>query len=230
MTNIEKLLAVQEIDLRIAGIEREMRDIPRRKDEELTRVDRHKTALETALDARKAKQAEIKKLEIEVDSSREKIVKFRTQQFDIKTNKEFKAIETEIKAVEEAIRAFEDNEIVLMEALETIKTDILQKQNDLAGEEKVVLADVAALDRRVAELDRDIQANREMREAAAREITDREWLDRYDAVRTKRLTGVAKLEGGICGGCHMQLPPSAVHNVHRHDTITTCDYCGRLLH
>lgn len=230
MTNIEMLLAVQEYDIRIAEIDRELRDVPKRKDEELTRLDKHKESLEETNGALKAKQAEIGQLELEVESAKEKISKFRKQQLEIKTNKEFKAMEHEIKAVKDQILGLEDKELVLMEELEIIRSDVAQKQRDLTEEEKEVAADVEMLDGRAAGLDAERAQVAEKRGGAAGEISEREWLERYDRIREKRLNAVVKLEDGICSGCHMQLPPSAVHDVHKPDTITSCDYCGRLLY
>lgn len=230
VTNIEKLLAVQDVDLRIADIERELKDIPQRKDEELTRLEEHKQALDAATETLKAKEAEIHQLELEVDAAKAKIGKLRQQQLDLKTNKEFRAIEQEVATLERTIRGFEDDELVLMETLESLRGDVSVRQKALAEEEAAVASDVKALDHRAGELEGEIAGLREERDAAAAEIDDAIWLERYDAIRPSRGTGIVKLEGGICSGCHMKLPPSAVHDVHKSDTITTCDYCGRLLY
>ena len=38
------------------------------------------------------------------------------------------------------------------------------------------------------------------------------------------------LEDGVCGGCHMQLPPYVVHATKKHSSIVLCEYCGRILY
>ena len=229
MTNIEALLALQDHDMRVAEIRRELHDIPARKEFELKRLDEHKQALADAQEALKAKQSEIKQLEIEIETQRGKTAKFRQQQLDIKTNKEFKAIESEIKSVQRAISGLEDNELVLMEELESIQSDIAARKTDLEAEEAAVNADVKVFDERAAELEKECTVEEERRTEAAKAV-DPEWLERYDTIRVRRRNALVKLENGVCSGCHMQLPPAALHDTRNDKTMTACDYCGRLLY
>jgi uncharacterized protein len=226
---IQKLLIVQEHDMRMARTQQELRDIPVRKADEVRRLDEHKQALEEAQQRRKAKQSEIKQLELDVEGRAAKIAKFRQQQFDIKTNKEFKAIEVEIEAVEREIRGFEDKELTLMEAQESLKGDVSHREKDLAAEQDAVNADIKQLDVRATELEAELSEVLAHRGLATGDVNP-EWLQAYERIRHRRIDAVVRLDDGICGGCHMKLPPSAVHNVVRTDSITTCDYCGRLLY
>lgn len=229
MTNIERLLVVQSHDIRIAEIEREMRDIPARKNQDLTRLDTHMQALAAADEDLKANQAEIAQLELEVETSQGKITKFREQQLEIKTNKEFKAMEMEIKSVADKIQGFEDDTLELMETYESIKADVAQRQKDLAAERVAVDEDVRVLDERLSGLEAELKRTIDERNLSAEGI-DPEWIQHYDTIRTRRVESIVKLKDGICSGCHMQLPPSAVHAVLRHDAMTTCDYCARMLY
>ncbi|MEZ5140978.1 MAG: C4-type zinc ribbon domain-containing protein [Acidimicrobiales bacterium] len=42
---------------------------------------------------------------------------------------------------------------------------------------------------------------------------------------------VARLHGGACGGCHLQLPAAEVDRIKHlpEDQLATCEECGRLL-
>jgi len=229
VTNIEALLALQDHDMRVADIRRELHDLPARKKIELQRLDQHKKSLADAQEDLKAKQTEIKQLEIEIETQRGKISKFRQQQLDIKTNKEFKAIESEIKSVQRTIAGLEDKELGLMEELERIQQDIAARKTDLEAEDKAVAADVRVFDERAAELEQECKVEEERRAEAARDV-DPEWLERYDTIRVRRGNALVKLENGVCSGCHMQLPPAALHDTRNDKTMTTCDFCGRLLY
>ena len=72
---IEKLLVVQGHDVRIRAMEKEMRDIPARKEAEQARLEEHKAALAELGGELKAKQAAVKELELECDARRQKIDK-----------------------------------------------------------------------------------------------------------------------------------------------------------
>ena len=106
---IDKLLILQEKDIQIRQMSKELKDIPARKKEEEARLDGHRGAVAEAKEAMKAKQAGLKKSEGDAEALREKIRKLRQQQMELKTNKEFKTMEEEIKGVEAQILKLEDN-------------------------------------------------------------------------------------------------------------------------
>lgn len=226
---IEKLLIVQERDCRIRQMEKELKDIPARKKEELTRLDGHTKAVAEAKEQLKSKQAGLKALEGEADGKRGKVVKFRQQQMELKTNKEFKAMEDEIKGVGAEISAIEDQEIVVMEETEKARAEIAQKEVLLKEEDAAVQADVKALDARAAGLEKELAEMRAARAEAAKEVDSR-WLAYFDRVFKTRDKALVPLTEGICGGCHMKLPPAVVHEVRKHADMVTCGYCGRLLY
>ncbi len=229
MTNIEILLEVQQFDVKIARIEGEMRDIPARKDEELTRMDEHKKALEVANSNLQAKQAEIRQQELDVEALREKIKKLRTQQLDIKTNREYTAIEHEVTALNEKISGFEDKELVMMVEIDALKADVNTKEQELAEEKKFVDEDVILLDKRLEKMTKSLDDEKQKRALVAKDV-DPEWMERYDIIRSRKDSALVKLVDGTCRGCFMKLPPAAIHAIQQHDKMTFCDFCGRLLY
>lgn len=229
MSIIEQLLVVQEHDCRIRDINRELHDIPTRKDQEEERLQVHEEALVEAQGGVKSKQAEIKDLELEVTARREQITKLRQQQYDLKTNKEFKAMETEIQGVEKDISGLEDKELVLMEELETAKSAVRDKEGALEKERTMVAGDTSSLDERAAGITGDLATLEEKRKALAIEI-EKQWLVAYERVIARKDKALVPLQDGICGGCHMKLPPSIWHETKKQTSPVSCDYCGRMLY
>ena len=230
MSVIDEILAVQERDLKILKIEKGLEDIPARKENELTRLNEHKSALEVAEEALKHSQAKVKDLELDASTKKEQIGKLRAQQLQLKTNKEFKAMEFEIKAVEESIRGVEDQQLVLMEDVEGAVKEVAEKRRDLEIEEAAVNADIKVLDERSAVLKSDIEDVRSARESAASTV-NAEWLTRYESIfKSKKGPSLVQVKNGICGGCHMQLPPYVKHDARKQTSMLACDFCGRLLY
>jgi hypothetical protein len=211
-------------------MEKEIKDIPARKQREQSRLDEHKREVAQAELILKQKQAEIKKIEVECDSSREKIRKLRQQQFEIKTNKEFKALETEVGSAQAEISKCEDGELVMMQDVENARRELEAKRNALKQEESAILADVQAWQTRATQIEKELEELRLKRQTAATGI-DPEWMSTYKRIIRRRDKALVQLEpGGVCGGCHMQLPPYVVHEARRLTTIVTCDYCGRMVY
>ena len=229
MSIVQKILVLQEQDSRIREAGKELRDIPARKHEEETRLNEHRKALMDAQQGLKFSQAEIKKLELESEARREMIVKLRRQQLEIKTNKEFKAMEMEIETVEDAVTALEDQELALMEGLEKAKADVAERNEALKEEEAAVESDVRALDEHAAAIAAEIKEMQALREAGARDV-DPEWLDRYEKIFERKDKALVPLEDGVCGGCHMRVAPYIIHDAKKRTFMVTCDFCGRLVY
>jgi predicted nucleic acid-binding Zn-ribbon protein len=230
-TVIEKLLVVQDIDIRIRDIEQQLRDIPLRQEQEQSRLAEHKAALQTAEDKLKEARAEVNRLELESESRKAKIGKLRQQQLELKTNKEFKAMNAEIEGVEAEISQIEDRELELMQLVEEAHAGVAQRKADLDVEDKAVQADVQALQGRASELDQEVASARAERAIAVAEIPA-DWLSHYERLMSRgRDRALVPLEGGVCGGCHMKLPPSFHHATRRQDDeMVVCEYCSRLLY
>ena len=118
---LEALLVLQEKDRKIAKLYREIRDIPARKADIDKQLEGAKTKLNQAREVLKKITADLKQLEIEAAAHGEKILKYKQQQMEAKTNDQYRAFLQEIAAAEKLIAGLEDREIVLMEQMESSK-------------------------------------------------------------------------------------------------------------
>ena len=229
-TMIERLLLVQDRDRSIARLLRESKDIPARKQQLESRLQAHQDFLRKTQEELKKAQAGIKAVEVEVESRRQKIARFREQQTQIKKNEEFRALEHEISVVQAEIRAEEDKELEFMEQVEQNRALIAEREADLKKEDTRVREDQKVFDRRMEELQREVTALQADRKALAEHV-DAEWLGRYERIMAK--TGdfaLVPVEHGACGGCHMNLPPHLTHDARKGLNLVQCSYCSRLLY
>lgn len=227
---IEKLLVVQDIDIRIRDIEHKLRDIPARKQVELARLEQHKLAVAKAEEQVKGIQVEVKRLALEAESRQTKIAKLRQQQLELKTNREFKTMDGEIGMVEAEIKRLEDRELELMESIDAARRGVGEQVAALKKEDDAVQADIKVLDARAAELNGELSRCNAEREIAASDI-DAKWRAYYERVfHRKKDRALVPLEGGFCGGCHMKLPPSIAHATRKDGDMVVCEQCGRLLY
>lgn len=229
MSVIEQLLIVQEHDCKIREIKKEKAEIPEKKKEEEARLNKHKKALVEAEERLKAAQAEIKKLEIESNVRREKTTKLRQQQLEIKTNKEFKALDNEIAGIENEISKIENQWLLLLEEVDKAKSDVEEKKRALSEEEVIVQGDLQKFDKRVLEIEDELKELEIASESVAKEV-DPEWLKQYKRIFERKDKAVVPVESGVCGGCHMKLPVYVIHDVKKHTAMVICDFCGRLLY
>lgn len=227
---IEKLLLVQDHDQRILKFDKELADLPQRKAAAESMLGDHQKALVAAKDAVKSKQAEIKQAELEVESHREKIRKFREQQLQLKSNKEFRAMEDEIANVERNIKNREDQMLEIMEALDAAVGTAKQQEQALKQEEEVVKGEIKTMEDRAESVRQELARVKASRAQAAAEA-DPERLALYERLFTNKKDRVlVPVEHSACGGCHMKLPPYVCHEAKKQAVPVFCDFCGRMLY
>lgn len=227
---VEQLLLIQERDRRIAQLKHEKQRLPGAIAEVDNRIAQESARLEAVRNELKHLETERKKLEIDAESKRAQIVKYRTQLSLIKSNTEYQALLKEIAKAQEEINEVEDHELEFMEKSEQLQPALKEEQatlKELTGKaegEKQELRNLASnIEKELGEL----QADRERLSAQI----DADALSRYDRLmRSKGDAAIVPIRGGNCGGCHLQIPPQLVHDARHNSELTSCSYCGRILY
>lgn len=228
--SLEKLLTLQNCDRKIAQLAREETDLPARQQQIEARLEEHRVALHDAQEQLKKHGLTTKELEGEVEAARQQIAKYREQQFAVKSNTEYKALEHEIAATEKKVRGLEDRELEVMEVAEQLQAVVGDREKDLAAEEADVKQEIDKLSKRMAALAEQADKLKADR-PALREGIEPDWLSRYE--RVLKHVGdfaVVPVQSSSCGGCHMNLPPQIAHDARKGTVLTVCNYCGRILY
>ena len=227
---IEKLLLIQDHDLRIMKFEKELTDLPKRKASIESLLDEHRHTVTVAKDDVKARQSEIKQVELDVESHREKIQKFRGQQLQLKNNREFKAMDDEIASVEKSIREREDDILEVMEKLDAATTVVKDREQSLKQEEVSVRRELDAIGERGEAIKNELERVKASRDTLVKEA-DPVRLALYNRLFVnKRNKVLVPVEHAACGGCHMKLPPYVCHEAKKQTVPVFCDFCSRMLY
>ncbi|HRG54761.1 MAG TPA: C4-type zinc ribbon domain-containing protein [Lacunisphaera sp.] len=228
--DLSTLLALQESDTRRLGIEHQLQAAPREIAAVEARIAAEKAAIEAAKAEWHALESNKKLLEVEIKSAEGKAAKYRTQQLEVRKNDEYKALTHEIETTEAAIGGFEEEELKVMFAIDEAKKRFAAaeaglKQNISGHEGKIRI-----LREREAQLQAEHQAA-VAAVAAARPAVPASQLKIYDrvAIRPGHPVCVA-VNGGLCGGCHLKVPPHIVSAAKTGAEIATCDQCGRVVY
>jgi predicted nucleic acid-binding Zn-ribbon protein len=227
---IEQLLRVQACDVRIIRLQKELDDIPLRKKERESSIQGHHDAVARDRETIKSRQAAIKQLEIEIETHKAHIQKLREQQLQLKTNKEFKTMESEIAAIQTAISGLEDRALVIMEEIDETQKDLRLHNTELEKEQGIMQSDMRLIENRQAELLAELQQLKNQRSSLMGGIAP-DWMQHYERLfQNKKDAALVGVENGACSGCHMRLPPYLIHDARRQEGIVVCGYCGRMLY
>jgi predicted nucleic acid-binding Zn-ribbon protein len=230
LETVEKLLLVQDRDRRIAQLQMERMRIPEQVAAAEQRLKAESARLEGLRDEAKHIETERKKWEIDAESKRSQIAKYRTQLFQIKSNTEYQALLKEIAKVEREIDEIETHELEVMEKGDQLQPSVKTEQVTLKEVTAKVEAERADLQKRIAIIDEELKQVLAERERFAKGI-DPDALNRYERLmRSKNDYAIVPIRNGNCGGCHLNIPPQLAHNARHGTELTSCDYCGRILY
>ena len=229
--SLKKLLILQERDRKILKLTRESKDLPARIADIKEQLRDAQEALEEARDDQMRKTSSVKQIELDVESRNEHIRKLRTQQYEIKTNEGYRAIDHEIVTLRKLIRGLEDQELTLLEDIEKLNAIVELREAKLAEREAHVKDDLDMLDERMSKIGGKIDKLKVDRDELMNGI-EKSWLSRYTRIiqNRKDFALVPVEDATNCGGCHMQIPPQLVHDARKGNSMVPCSYCGRLLY
>jgi uncharacterized protein len=230
LETIEKLLILQDRDRKIRRTESELAHIEPERQILKAKAAGAQSELENAKHRIKQIETERKDLELEVEAKKELIVKYANQQFQTRKNEEYRALAHEIETCKAAIFKIEDQEIALMEQAEAAQKDVA-RANTAAGEARKLVDDqVAQLNAREENLKRELAELEQNREELASAVGE-DVRARYERlVRNKGDNVLVGVQHGVCGGCHMRLPPQLLVMCQAKKELVTCSNCGRILY
>jgi len=227
---IEKLLILQDRDQRIRQEQGELARIEPERQTLKVKAATAQADLENAKLRIKQIESARKELELEVEGKKQMIVRYANQQFQTRKNEEYRALQHEIDTCKEAIFQIENGEIELMEQAEAAQKEVLRATQAAKDARALVDDQVAQLDAREENLKKEL-AELEANRAELAAAVDESARDRYERlVRSKGENVVVGVEHGVCGGCHMKLPPQLLVTCQAEKELVGCSNCGRILY
>lgn len=227
---LEELIALQNVEMEIFKAEEGLKELPREVEEIDSIIQARKGALDAVdeeiamLEEKKAPlEAELKENQEILDASDARIKR-------IKTNKEFLALQREIDLAKKRKSDLEEQLLGIMDKVEkkALDKERIQKSFDA---DRVILDEKK--DKLLAQM-RELEAvlsEYQGKDEKLRASVDPALLSKYDRIKQgKRGLAVAPCNHGVCGGCHMHIPPQLYNELVKGDRMITCPTCQRMLY
>ncbi len=168
--------------------------------------------------------------ELDLKSMEAGINKLRLQMNQVKTNKEFSAIKTEIGGKEADKSVLEDEILNMMtkneemhQRYKSLENEIEHEQSELKELQKQVEADIKVIENEIAGL------KKKHDEYAA--MLDNDTLQQYNRlISHKDAVAVVSVVNGVCQGCFMSVTPQTLNQLMSGKDLTFCHSCGRILY
>lgn len=233
MSIIDDLEVLQTQDGLIRELEQQVKDIPIRKAQELERLKLEEETLEFARETVRTVKTEIEQANLDIQVRQEHILKLKTQQATLKTNREFTAMSAEIRQAETALQNSEYDLAARTDRLEKAERTEQESLVKYEAARESIETYVADLDARYEDARKRLEEALEQRENLRAPLdvpAARRFLMYYERLSKNRWPVLVKLNDSICSGCLMTLPPAKQQAVKRATEVVTCDFCGRLVY
>ncbi len=230
---IPRLIDLQTIDLKIAGLRAQLDAFPKRIMDLDAKLTGARTSVATAKEAQVNSLKERKKFELDVEQWKERARKYRDQSGSVKTNEAYKALQHEIANAEAEVSKAEDRQLELMMASEEVEARMRHADADLKEAEKSVAADRKEIEMQYGAKKKELAVANAEREKTAAPIPE-DMLSLYDRI-AKRHNGhaLAQVKDGQCKGCGLRVLPHTLQLLttdHDDEEVFRCESCGLILY
>jgi len=230
-TTIERLRDLQNSDRIIHRLKKRLAEIPI-ETEKLSDKFKQETEALVALDKGvKKEEVILRETETEVSGLEEAIKKAQRQLMDVKTNREYAALMSEIDGFKKKISNLEEHALLLMDNVGRVKKIRKEEEKRLEKEKSGLDEKLKVLAREEAEVRAELSEEEKRRPILSGAIPG-EMLVAYERVlkakaNRKALTGV---KDNICTGCQTRLPTGTLDQLHKGSDLVFCEGCNRLLY
>jgi predicted nucleic acid-binding Zn-ribbon protein len=227
--DLERLVKLQALDLELQRLTHIVENEAERRQAMESALDQQRSAVAAIRERANALQNDRRVLEKDLAQVQGRLSKYKDQLMEVKTNKEYHAMQTEIATAEAEVRKHEDRILEAMVDGDTISTELRDAEKALAGAETQARTNIARLGEETAAAQQQLTAERAVRDGVARGLPPAT-LSLYQTLTTHRGLAVVEARDGHCSACHVRLRPKVYQEVRRNDTTLRCDSCGRILY
>ena len=224
------LLKVQSVDLQISSIAKEKKKAP----EEIEKIKEHLGLLKKTIDQELSTLTELKKSRIKVEKKLDEIEikrnKSKIKLNDVKSNKEYQAVLTELEEMKELTSKNEEIALDRMEEIEIKEKE--HAENNISYEKALKAFDIKEIEfrKKMEKFDKDIQSLGETRSLLSRKISE-DSLKKYNTLKKVfKDSVIVKAVDAVCYGCHLSIPPQNYNELVKEKSTQLCPHCSRIIY
>ena len=187
-----------------------------------------------AVDAVKARvaacQGARRDVEKDLAAVQGRLSKYKNQLMEVKTNKEYQAMQKEMSVAEQEISDLETRMLERMEEADGLAVELKDVEASLKSAQTEVARERQELEGERGRVDEDLRRTSEERASVAA-LIPREALAIFARIaHGRRGLAMAEARDGLCTVCHVRLRPQVFNEVRRNAAIVQCDSCTRILY
>ena len=227
---LEYLVQLQEIDLRIREQELAQEQYPAAVIDLEQGISKAKATLDNAIKKLQKAEAEKKAFEDQIENAKNHLEKSQERLNSIKTNREYDAVHAEIEAQKNMLSNAETKSEKLLDEIKKMQNNVDFSTSEFDRIKSENEPQIADLKSKIGAIDTNIAKITKERDALTPQIS-KQYLRTYDLIRKKKKTGKAlsTVLTRTCGACYKVLEPQLINEVKRGIKLILCQNCGSIL-
>lgn len=227
--DLEKLITLQEIDLKIQQLKTRLANVPAERKKIEARFDEFAAAHNEVRDKLEAAQAERKQVETELADTQRHLEKYKEDLMKVRNEKEYTTCLREIDSAKKSISQLESQTLQLMEEMEKLEAELGKFSPEIESRKQELDQELAAFERELAEGEQNIEKVVAERNQIVASMP-KPLIAQYERVAKLRQGVVlAEVRDRSCSACRMKVRPQAFTEVKRGERIIECESCSRIL-
>tara|TARA_B100000683_G_scaffold156184_1_gene150853 strand:- start:3426 stop:4166 length:741 start_codon:yes stop_codon:yes gene_type:complete len=227
---LKVLLSLQKVDSKLDEFEVLKGELPMEVQDLEDELEGLKTRITNIEDDIASGNTEISQYQNTIKDAEALILKYESQQNQVKNNREYDALTKEIELqtleIELSNKRIKDCQTDIdskNETLESSKASIESKEGDLVAKKE-------ELKTIIEETQKEEEVLKEKRASIEGKVEER-LLKAYKKIKSNYRNGLAVVsyERNSCGGCFNKIPPQKQLEIRTRKKITICEHCGRIM-
>jgi predicted nucleic acid-binding Zn-ribbon protein len=227
---LELLWELQKIDLTLKRIKeererfpKEMKKLDERENIEKEKIQKEREKIELLEKERKQKERNL-------NTEQEKIKRAEGRMFEVKTNKEYQALLSEVEAIKEATSREEEEILQILEEIDEFKKDLSKREKEVTTTLEKIEREKKKIQEKMDQGDGLWKEQKERREVLSKQVESGLY-KLYNTLKEKRQgVGVVNIKDETCQGCFVNVPPQMFIEVQKNNAIIRCPNCNRILY
>jgi len=226
--SLKVLKELQKLDSKIIRLRKEAERLPRALNTLMQECESQEESIKEITQKLEDNYKNQKNLELDLAENNNEINKYENQLLSVKTNKEYKALNSEISFRKEQNAKIEEDLIELLEDESNLKKEKKKLEELYEKDRQKLEKQKKKIEKDIDELKNEIDDLQKKKEELAKEIPLKLYR-RYNRLIThKNGRALATIENGVCTGCHFKIRPQVIVEVKKGDSIITCENCSRI--
>lgn len=227
---LERLIRLQKLETFAEEARRKIADHPQQVQTLDARIEEASGSVASAKQRLSDNQTARRSFEKDLAAFQGRLAKYKDQLLELKTNREYQAMQHEITSAQGEVTRHEDRILECMLEADELGRAVKQAESGLANVRTEVDAERTALDQEVRQLEAELERTAAARAKLAADISPPVMATFETLVRGRKGIAVAEARQGLCTLCHVRLRPQVFNEVLRNDAIIQCDSCQRILY